>query len=135
MATPTTPVDPPTMVGTVKEIGADLRVIAASEIELSRLHLGEFIKSLLVKVAVALVGAMVALVGWAVLCTVSIPALQTVIPALWLRFLLVSIVYMATGTVAVRAYGKRMIATRPHLEREVYELKKTAAAVERGIAR
>ena len=136
MAAPTTPQDePPSVAGTVRAIGEDLKIIAASEIELSRLHIGEFIRSLLLKVGVALFGAMIVLVGWAVLCLVAVPALEPVIQPLWLRFLAIAIVYMASGAIAVRIYGKRMLAVRPHLEHEMNELKKTAAAVEHGLTR
>ena len=91
-------------------------------------------QQLVVKAGVAVLGAMVALIGLAMLCTVVVVALAPVIPPLWLRLLVMAIVYIAIGAGTVVLCGRRMAAMHgPGLDQHVAELGETIKAVERGL--
>ena len=115
-------------------IGQDVRKIAVDELELARHKLTDFMESLVLKASVALLGATVVLIGFGMLCMVVVVALEPVIEPLWLRLLMMAIVYIVIGGGAVAIYAKRMVAMRgPDLEKQLSEVRETVDAVERGL--
>jgi hypothetical protein len=57
-----------------------------------------------------------------------------VIHPLWLRLLIMAIVYIAAGATAVAIYAKRMVAVRgPDLDKQIEEVHETVEAVEHGL--
>ena len=93
-----------------------------------------FIQQLVVKTGVAVLGAMVALIGLAMLCTVVVVALAPAIPPLWVRLLVMAIVYIALGAGTVVLCGRRIAAMHgPGLDQQVADLRNTIKAVERGL--
>jgi hypothetical protein len=133
-STPTGASSPPKMAELIEGIGRDVRTIAVDEIELSRTKLTDFLQQLVLKASVALLGAFVAVTGLAMLCMVVVVALAPVIPALWLRLLLMSLVYLAVGGGATFIYMRRLAATRgPDLSKPEAELNHAVTAVERGL--
>lgn len=133
MATQTTPKPPP--IGEILHgIGQDVRTIAVDELELSRRKLGDFMESLLVKASIALLGATVVLIGFGMLCMVAVAALQPVIQPLWLRLLIMAMVYIVLGGTAVYVYGKKMTAMHgPDLDKQVSEVGETFDAIKNGL--
>jgi len=126
--------EPPKIVELLQDIGRDVKTIAVDELELARRKLTVFMQQLVVKAGVAVLGAMVALIGLAMLCTVVVVALAPVIPPLWLRLLVMAIVYIAIGAGTVVLCGRRMAAMHgPGLDQHVAELGETIKAVERGL--
>lgn len=126
--------EPPKVVELLQDIGRDVKTIAVDELELARRKLTVFMQQLVVKAGVAVLGAMVALIGLAMLCTVVVVALAPVIPLLWVRLLVMAIVYIAIGAGTVVLCGRRMAAMHgPGLDQHVAELGETIKAVERGL--
>jgi hypothetical protein len=124
----------PNVAGLLEGIGRDVRTIAVDEIELARGKLTDFMRKLVLDASVALIGTFVALIGLAMLCMVVVVALAPVIPALWLRLLLMSLVYLAFGAGATFLYMRRLGAAQtPDLSAPIAELEQTADAVERGL--
>lgn len=127
-------VSEPAQVGELlKHIGEDVKTIAVSELELARSKLGDYLEQTVLKAAVMILGAFVALVGFAMLCVVAVVALEPVIPALWLRLLLMSLVFIVTGGTAAYVFAKKMLGG-PDLSNEVDEVAQTIDKVSDGLA-
>lgn len=133
MATQTSPKSPP--IGEILHgIGQDVRTIAIDELELSRRKLGDFMESLLVKASIALLGATVVLIGFGMLCMVAVAALEPVIHPLWLRLLLMAVVYIALGGTSVWIYARKMTSMHgPDLDKQLSEVGDTFDAVKNGL--
>jgi len=126
--------EPPNLGELLQGIGRDVKTIAVDELELARRKLTVFIHQLVVKTGVAVLGAMVALIGLAMLCTVVVVALAPAIPPLWVRLLVMAIVYIALGAGTVVLCGRRIAAMHgPGLDQQVADLRNTIKAVERGL--
>jgi putative superfamily III holin-X len=124
---------PPAKVGDLlKHIGDDVKTIAVSELELARTKLGSYLEQTVMKAAAMILGAFVALVGLAMLCVVVVVALAPVIPALWLRLLIMAVIYLAVGGGATYLFAKRMAAP-PDLDHEVDEVAQTIDKVSDGL--
>jgi Putative Actinobacterial Holin-X, holin superfamily III len=127
-------VSEPAKVGELlKHIGDDVKTIAVSELELARNKLGSYLEQTVLKAAVMILSAFVALVGFAMLCVVAVVALEPVIPALWLRLLLMSLVFIAAGGTAAYVFAKKMLGG-PDLANEVDEVGQTIDKVSEGLA-
>ncbi|MEO6776232.1 MAG: phage holin family protein [Kofleriaceae bacterium] len=123
----------PAQVGELlKHIGEDVKTIAVSELELARTQLGSYLEQTVMRAAAMILGAFVALVGFAMLCVVVVIALAPVIPALWLRLLIMAVIYIAIGGGAAYLFAKKM-ATTPDLDNEVDEVAQTIDKVAAGI--
>jgi hypothetical protein len=116
----------------LKHIGEDVKTIAVSELELARTKLGNYLEQTVMKAAAMILGAFVALVGFAMLCVVVVVALAPVIPALWLRLLIMAVIYMALGGGATFLFAKKM-AKPPDLANEVDEVGQTIDKVSEGL--
>jgi hypothetical protein len=117
----------------LKHIGDDVKTIAVSELELGRTKLANYLERTVLKAAVMILSAIVALVGFAMLCMVAVVALEPVIPALWLRLLLMSFVFIAVGGSAAYIFAKKMLGG-PNLANEVDEVGQTIDKVSDGLA-
>lgn len=123
---------PPKVGELLKHIGDDVKTIAVSELELARTKLGSYLEQTVMKAAAMILGAFVALVGLAMLCVVVVVALAPVIPALWLRLLLMAVIYLAVGGGATYLFAKKM-ASPPDLDHEVDEVGQTIDKVSEGL--
>jgi hypothetical protein len=118
----------------LQSIGRDVRTIATDELEMGRVALADRIESLVTKAGTAILGAAVALVGLAMLCLTGAFALHAVIAAMWLRMLIMSIVYIATGTIITLVVARRMGERHPgDLGHQVDEARDTLRAVTSGL--
>ncbi len=118
----------------LQNIGHDVRTIATDELEMGRVALADRIESIVIKVAVALLGTTVALVGLGMLCMTAVFALHAIIPPMWLRMLIMSIVYIATGGATALIVARRIGQGRPgDLEHQIDEARDTFDAVESGL--
>ena len=116
----------------LKHIGEDVKTIAMSELELGRAKLGAYLEQTVLKAAVMILGAFVALVGFAMLCMVAVVALEPVIPALWLRLLLMSFVFIVTGGTAAYVFAKKTLGG-PDIANEVDEVGQTIDKISDGL--
>lgn len=126
---------PPPDVGELLQgIGRDVKTIASDELELVRNKLAHHFERVITKAAAAWLGATVALIGLAMLCVVAVVALAPVIPPLWLRLLVMAVVYMAIGGTIAGIFGSRLARSWvPDLSEPIAELKRTTEAIHEGL--
>lgn len=119
----------------LSHISDDVKTIARDEVELVRGELAHSARTAVTEASVAMLGAIVALIGLGMLCVVVVVALAPIIPALWLRLLIMAAVYIVIGGGVAAGFGKR-IATdaAPHLGPAKYEAKRTLAGMKDVIA-
>ncbi|HTR52512.1 MAG TPA: phage holin family protein [Kofleriaceae bacterium] len=118
----------------LKDISRDVQTIVRGEAELVGSELSAKAHTAAAGGAAALLGAMVALVGLAMLCVAAVVALAPIIPPLWLRLIAMAVVYMLLGG-GLAALCARRIARRgkPDLAVAKYELARTIAGAKATI--
>ena len=108
----------------------DLKIIAHDEVELVRQELKESARNAAVDASAALLGGIVGLIGIGMLCVTVVAALAPVIPALWLRLLIMSIVYLLVGGGIATAFGIKLKNDAvPRLGVAKYEGKRAIAGI------
>jgi Putative Actinobacterial Holin-X, holin superfamily III len=120
----------------LQHIGHDVRTIASDELEMGRAALVDRLESIVKKLGVGLLGATVALIGFAMLCMTMVFALHPVIPQLWLRMLIMSIVYLGSGGAAALYIAKKLGtgAGGDDLGHQIDEARDTMDAVGEGLS-
>ena len=134
-----TPIQPPTTDSAkpsagelLADITKDLKTIAEAELELTRRKLIDYMENLVRRASIALLGMVIAVIGLGMVCVVGVVALEPLIEPLWLRLLMMSIVYMGLGAAVAFLYAKRM-TNGPHLRKQFSEVGETIDAVQRGL--
>jgi len=118
----------------MKRIGDGLKTIAEDEVKLAKIELLDELKKPLASAGAIVLGGVIAIVGIGLLCTTAVVALEPVVPALWLRMALMSVVYFVAGAALMRAYSKKfMDHATPELPRATREAKRTVDAVKAEI--
>jgi hypothetical protein len=118
----------------LQEIGRDVKTIASHELELVRNKLSRHVEKTVTRAAVVWLGATVALIGLAMLCVVAVVALAPVLPPLWLRLLVMAVVYIVLGGTVAGVVGARLAKNLlPDLSEPITELKRTARSIEEGL--
>jgi hypothetical protein len=108
----------------------EVKTIARDELELVRAEIQKHAKDAAIDVAAIALGGIVALVGLGLLCVMFVAVLAPVIPALWLRLLIMAIVYMAAGGALAGVFARRLKRdARPDLEAAAIEAKQTVMGV------
>jgi hypothetical protein len=120
----------------LQHIGHDVRTIASDELEMGRAALVDRLESIVKKLGVGLLGATVALIGFAMLCMTVVFALHSVIPQLWLRMLIMSVVYLGSGGGAAFYIAKKLgtDSRTGDLEHQIDEVRDTMNAVGEGLS-
>jgi hypothetical protein len=114
----------------LQQITDDLKTIARDEVELVKIELVHSAKAAAADAAVVLLGAIVALVGLGLLCVVAVAALEPVIEPLWLRMLILAMVYLALGGGVAAAFGRRFKRdATPDLDAPAGHAKRTVDSV------
>jgi cell division ATPase FtsA len=120
----------------VHRITDDVKLIARDELELVRDELKESARNAAIDAAVALLGGIVGLIGMGMLCATAVVALAPVIPALWLRLLIMSIVYLVSGGAVATAFGLKLKNDAvPNLGVAKYEGKRTLAGLKETLVK
>lgn len=118
----------------VHRITDDVKTIARDEVELARIELEKTAKTAAGDAAVVLLGGIVALIGLGLLCTVAVVALAPLIPALWLRLLIMAVVYLAVGGIVAGVFARRLgHDVKPDLDLPRREAQQTVDAVKGGL--
>jgi hypothetical protein len=118
----------------LEDIGRDLKTIAVDELELAHGQLTRFFESLVAKAGMAILGATVALIGLGMLCTVAVIAAEPLIHRLWLRLLVMALLYIGIGGGLAVIYAKRLATMHgPELDKQLSEVGETIAAVSAGL--
>lgn len=112
----------------------DVKTIAKNEVELARMEIEHTARSAAADAAVVLLGGIVALIGLGLLCTVAVVALAPVIPPLWLRLLIMAVVYLAAGGAVAGVFAKKLgHDAKPNLDLPKREAQQTLEAVKDGL--
>jgi hypothetical protein len=92
----------------VRRAVADLQVMTRDEIALARLEISKGLKKAAGEAAAVVLGGIVALVGFALLCASAVAALAPIIPALWARMLIMAAAYLVLGAVVAAGFAARL---------------------------
>ena len=112
----------------------DVKTIASNEVELAKIELTRTAKKAVMDTAVVLFGAIVALIGLSLLAVVAVVALEPVIPQLWLRLLIMSVIYLAVGGGVAVVFGKKLGSDiKPNLDVPAREAQQTVEAIKEGL--
>lgn len=113
----------------------DVKTIARDEVDLAKAEIGRHAKLAAGEAAVIVLGGIVALIGFAMLCTAAVVALGTWIPSLAIRLLLFAAVYLVGGGVLAGAFAKRLSTDiKPDLGVAAYEAKRTIAGAKESLS-
>jgi hypothetical protein len=116
------------------KITDDVKTIASDEVELARNEITRTVRSAAAETAIVVLGGVVALIGFGLLCLVAVAALAPVIAALWLRLLIMAVVYLALGSGLAVAFAKRLShEARPNLAVPADEARRTIHNIEAGL--
>jgi uncharacterized membrane protein YqjE len=119
----------------LSRIAGDLKTIAHDEVELVGDELRRVARTAATEAAAALVGALVALIGFGMLCVAGVVALAPVIPSLALRLLLGALVYGSLGAVVAAMFAKRLRRDAvPDLSVPAHEARATVQGVKATLA-
>ncbi|HEY1551666.1 MAG TPA: phage holin family protein [Kofleriaceae bacterium] len=120
----------------LQHIGHDVRTIASDELEMGRAALVYRLESIVKKLGIGLLGATVALIGFAMLCMTVVFALHSVIPQLWIRMLIMSVVYIGVGGGAALYIAKKLggNAGDGDLGHQIDEARDTMDAIGKGLS-
>lgn len=123
----------PSLSELIAQLGQDFGELAKSEVALAKLELEQKLRDAALSLAASLLGATVALIGFAMLCATAVVALAPLIAELWARMLLVSVIYLVLGSLvaAVFSLQLRRAASRMGAPRALTEARETLAAVTR----
>ena len=121
-------------IGTLlSKIGHDFRTIVADETALGHAAIAYELKYSIEKIAIALLGAFVALIGFALLCVTAVIALEPVVTELWIRTLIMSVAYMIIGGLGIWRVAKYHAKVRVPFEQVVGDARATVKAVTDGL--
>ena len=119
----------------IHRITDDVKMIAKDEIELAMGELTHTAKTAAAESAVIVLGGIVALIGFGMLCVTAVVALAGVIPPLWARLLIMAIVYLVAGGALAGIFAKKLTHDiKPDLTVPAYEAKRTIAGVKDTLA-
>jgi hypothetical protein len=89
-------------------LGDDVKTIARGEAALVTSEIQQHAKLVATDIVASLLAGVVALIGLGMLCVVVVVALAPLIPPLWLRLLIMAVVYLGAGGAVAAAFGKRV---------------------------
>jgi hypothetical protein len=128
------PAEPPRVGDVIHHITEDVKTIARDELELVQLELQRTIKNAAIDGSVILLGGIVALIGLGLLCVAAVDALGYIIPWLWLRLIIMALVYMMMGGILAAAFADRLKHNaKPDFSPAADEAKRTVQHVKHGL--
>lgn len=112
----------------------DVKTIARNEVDLARIELERTAKSAAGDAAVIVLGGIVALIGLGLLCTVAVVALEGLISPLWLRLLIMAVIYLAIGAIVAGVFARKLKDdVKPDLDLPKREAQQTVDAIKDGL--
>jgi hypothetical protein len=118
----------------LRNIGDDIKTIATDEVELTRNELTKNIKVAVTEIAIMVIGAVTALIGFGFLCVVTVVAIEPILPSLALRLLIVAILYLVGGGILAGEFAKRLRKdATPDMKPVVRKAKATVESIKDGL--
>lgn len=113
----------------------DLKTLAKDELELAKDELQSSAKTAAFEGAAIVLGGVVALIGLGMLCVTAVAALGGWISALWLRLLIMAIIYMIAGAIVAGIFAKRLKTdAAPDATVPRYEAKATLSGIKQSLS-
>lgn len=118
----------------VQRVARDLQGVARNELMLARLELTHTLKHAAMSASAILLGSLVILIGLTLAFVAAVPALGALIAPLWLRLLLVALLYIVVGAVVVAVFAKRLQhGAKPNLTKVKHRAQATLSALKEGL--
>lgn len=118
----------------IHRITDDVKLIAKDEIELAKGELAHTAKTAAAESAVIVLGGIVALIGFGMLCVTAVVALAGVIPPLWARLLIMAIIYLVAGGALAGVFAKRLSKDiKPDLAVPAFQAKRTVVGAKEAL--
>lgn len=119
----------------VRRIGDDVKTIASDELQLAKIELTRGMKVAAAHAAAIVLGGVVALVGFGMLCVTAVVALEAVLPPLWLRMTIMAVFYLVAGGTVVGIFGRKLKQDANPIESDAYrEARATIENIKRGLS-
>lgn len=113
----------------------DVKMIAKDEVELAKNEIGHTARVAAGEAAIIVLGGIVALIGFAMLCTAVVVALAPVITSLALRLVLMAVIYLIGGGIVAGVFAKKLgHDIKPDLGVPAYEAKRTIAGAKESLS-
>jgi len=113
----------------------DVKTIARDEVDLAKAEIGRHAKMAAGEAAMIVLGGIVALIGFAMLCTAVVVALAPVIASLAVRLVIMAAIYLVGGSVLAGAFAKRLTTDiKPDMAVAGYEAKRTIAGAKESLS-
>jgi CHASE3 domain sensor protein len=120
----------------IHRIADDVKTIARDEVELVTQELAHTARVAAADAAVVVLGGIVALIGFGLLCVAAVVAIEPLIGSLALRLVIMAAVYMsAGGVIAAKLAVKLKRDMVPNLSLAITEAKHTVEDIKQGLAR
>lgn len=125
----------PSLGEVVRRIGDDVKTIASDELQLAKLELSRGMKTAAADAAAIVLGGVVALIGFGMLCVTAVVALEPVIPPLWARMLVMAAIYLVAGGAVAGIFARKLKTdANPVKSDAVEEAKATVENIKRGLS-
>ena len=112
-------------------IGSGVKTLAQDQVKLAGLELMQELKAPLADIGAIMLGGMLAVIAFALLCATGVVALEPLIEPLWLRMLIMSLIYFVVERSLIAIYARELRRdTPPSLPRAKHEAERTVAAIE-----
>lgn len=119
----------------IHHITEDVRTIAHDEVELIRNEAARVAKAAAVEGSVILLGGLVALIGFAMLCVAAVVALEPLVASLAWRLVIMAIVYVVLGGALAATFAIRLRRDAvPNFAVPVHEAKAVLQGVKATVA-
>jgi len=113
----------------------DVKMIAKDEMELAKHEIEISAKKAAAEAAVIVLGGIVALIGFGMLCVAAVVALAPVIHSLALRLVLMAFIYLVGGGIVAGVFARKLGQDiKPDMKVPAYEAKRTVAGVKESLS-
>ena len=113
----------------------DVKTIAKDNLELAKTEITHTARKAAADSAAIVLGGIVALIGFGMLCAAAVAALEPIIPALSLRLLLMAFIYLIGGGIVAGIFAKKLgHDAKPDLTVPTYEAKRTVAGAKEALS-
>jgi hypothetical protein len=120
--------------GLLHRITDDVKTIAMDELELAKNELAHVARTAAAESAIIVLGGIVALIGFGMLCASAVAGLEGLIHPLWARLLIMAAIYLVAGGIIAGIFAKRLKKDiKPDLAVPAHEARATMAGIKSAL--
>jgi hypothetical protein len=120
--------------GLLHRITDDVKTIALDELELAKNELAHVARTAAAESAIIVLGGIVALIGFGMLCASAVAGLEGLIHPLWARLLVMAVVYLVAGGIIAGIFAKRLQKDiKPDLAIPAHEARSTITGIKSAL--